>query len=75
MREKRHHGRIVEWHKVPAGRAGRFKILGRMLDHPSLGKHGGYSLTSMVVKMDEKTGEIETLNSRYKLEGPETEFD
>ncbi len=70
---KPHHGRIQHWKKVqPVGERG-FYIVGSFMDHPMLGKHGGRSRTSQVVKHDGATGEIETRNSRYMLVGPELE--
>lgn len=67
MTEKPHHGRIAFWTK--AGTAKAYWIVGKMLDHPNLGRNGGYQRTSLVVKHDKDTGEIETLNSRYTLVG------
>lgn len=41
-----------------------YNIIGKPEGHPQF---SGWIITSAVVKHDEKTGEIETLNSRYKL--------
>ncbi len=66
---KPHLGRIENWCKQECDlKYGLgFVIVGRFLDHPRLAlKHGH---TSYIVSHDEKTGEIETRNSRYKLVG------
>jgi hypothetical protein len=64
-KEKPHKGRIKDWRILHS--AGTVYIAGRFLDHPSLGKHGGNSITSPVLRADFVTGEIETRNSRYTL--------
>lgn len=67
--KKPHRGIIDEWRFVEQVKGHPF-VLGRFRNHPYLGKHGGYSHTSEVVKVDKETGEIETLNSRYTLGTP-----
>jgi len=68
---KPHHGRIENWHKEGCdGHGGLgYLIMGTLLDHPHIPvKHTN---TSLVLKHDAATGEIETRNSRYRLVGPE----
>jgi hypothetical protein len=61
--EKPHRGTIENWRHVDLHEG--YVIVGRFTDHPWLRKHGGESMTSLVVS---KNGnEIETLNSRYTL--------
>jgi hypothetical protein len=67
---KPHMGRIQNWRRVDDAGGLGYVIVGRMLDHERF--KGSYNAhTSYVVKHDEKTGEIETRNSRYTLVGPE----
>jgi len=65
--EKPYKGRITNWEKVQhSGAKGLgYIITGVYVDHPSFRGETGY--TSYVTKHDEKTGEIETKNSRYTL--------
>lgn len=64
-------GRIQNWRRVDAYGGLGYVILGRFLDHHRLkGCENGH--TSYVVKHDEKTGAVETRNSRYTLVGPES---
>lgn len=62
---KPHHGRIENWRIVPA--RSYCIVIGRFLDHPILGKHGGESTSSAIVSFDPFTGEVETQHSRYRL--------
>lgn len=64
---KPHHGRLADWHKVSSfsDKGTGFCISARALDHPEF--KGRLILTSYVISYDEKTGEIETRNSRYTL--------
>jgi len=64
--EKPHRGRIEPWFRLTVG--SRYAIAGVFLDHPDW--PGRWALTSEVLSYDEKTGEIETMNSRYTLVGP-----
>ena len=66
--EKPHHGRIAAWRKIKSGTMEGYE--GVFLDHPHL--TGFVSRTSAILKGPDGDGEIETLNSRYKLVGPET---
>ena len=61
--QKPHRGIIENWCRasVPGG----YVIVGKFLDHPYLGKHGGLSITSLIVHED--GAEVETQNSRYTL--------
>lgn len=67
--EKPHKGRIDNWMRLPwpSEQGVGYMVLGKFLDHPTVGKHGGFSHTSLVLKHDLETGGIETLNSRYTL--------
>ena len=71
--DKPHHGRIANWYKFELMTKEKgtknYVLIGHFLDHPTLGKNEALSHTSAVLKYDEATGEIETRNSRYKLEG------
>jgi len=69
--EKPHRGRIAVWRKV--GRDNHTAYEGVFLDHPNLTDFVGH--TSAVLKGPDGDGEIETLNSRYTLIGPETTDD
>ena len=80
MSDKPHHGRITGWwlhyplddFEPPEGAPG-YIVRGNLIDHPMWDerdpwmKDSGH--TSWVLKHDEATGEIETLNSRYTLVG------
>lgn len=68
---KPHMGRIQNWRREDANGGIGYIIVGRFLDHDRL-KGSNNAHTSYVVKHDEKTGEIETRNSRYTLVGPES---
>lgn len=79
---KPHKGEITNWFKQFYPRpviGGEFEgtlgylIRGTFMDHPQFG-HTPFGHTSMVVKHDEETGEIETLNSRYTLVGPDADM-
>lgn len=68
-RAKPHLGRIEQWAKLPAlGHGLGYRIAGIAVDHPDFFTDRDV-LTSYVVAHDEKTGEIETRNSRYTLVG------
>lgn len=67
---KPHHGAIKDWRKHECDGGLGFQILGTFVDHPYFAGEPGH--TSYVVAHDENTGEIETRNSRYRLEGDET---
>ncbi len=65
---KPHKGRIEKWRKLKYDFGGLgYRIHGTLLDHPSLS--GRNATTSLVIKHDQKTGEIETENTRYTLVG------
>ena len=64
---KPHRGRITDWTRVWIDDE-RYHIFGFSQDHPRL---AGHLLTSVVLKHDEATGEIETKNQRFRLVGPE----
>lgn len=67
--EKPFKGRIRDWYKrenISAKGLG-YTVCGMFDGHPEF--HGQYGSTSYVVKFDEKTGEFETRNSRYRVEG------
>jgi hypothetical protein len=70
---KPHKGTITDWWKCPCDRPNTlgYCIAGTFKDHPQFAGYDGY--TSWVVKHDEATGEVETRNSRYTLEGSEVE--
>ena len=63
--EKPHLGRTKNWSKRPCGSGLGYLITGEFLDHPHM--RGPHCRTSFVVTHDEKTGEVETANSRYRL--------
>lgn len=64
-------GRIQNWRRVDACGGLGYVIVGRFLDHTRLiGCANAH--TTYVVKHDEKTGAVETRNSRYTLVGPES---
>lgn len=63
---KPHHGRIENWRIIPLPNSCCI-VIGRFLDHPILGKHGGEFTSSAIVSFDPATGEVETRNSRYRL--------
>lgn len=70
-RTKPHLGKIKSWFKRetdPESGLG-YQIIGMFVDHPDFKGEVGH--TSYVVSHDETTGEIETRNSRYTLEGAE----
>lgn len=80
MADKPHKGTIKNWfpyyfdrketeeyYKEPVGLG--FLIRGTFVDHPQFGFARG-SHTSWIMSHDEKTGEIETRNSRYTLDPP-----
>lgn len=70
MSTKPHRGTITGWYRFPDTAEGLgFRIIGKFEQHERLA--GMRAKTSVVVKYDEKTGEIETSNSRYTLVGPE----
>lgn len=62
---KPHNGRIEKWRKVTTDNGLGYLIRGYSLDHPHY--KGSFMYTSYVVRHDEASGEIETLNSRYTL--------
>lgn len=61
---KPYRGRIINWIKL-TNQFDEDIIAGEFLDHPGL--RGGRSQTSALLAHDEKTGAIETVNSRYRL--------
>ena len=67
--DKPHKGTLGQWKKVqvvpPNEEHLGYYITGVFLGHPQFNLRHGY--TSMIVKHDEATGEVETLNSRYTL--------
>ncbi|MGQ3297715.1 hypothetical protein [Reyranella sp.] len=66
-------GTITGWRRVECQRErglGWF-VEGWNADHPT--KPAADVTTSEVVSFDEATGEIETMNSRYRLGGPAVE--
>ncbi len=66
---KPHKGSIKDWYKYGCTLGLGYMIIGTFVDHPKfVGETGN---TSYVIKHDEKTGEIETNNSRYTLVGAE----
>jgi len=77
---KTHHGRITNWwlhyplsdFTPPEGAPG-YIVRGDLIDHPMWDARDpwmkGRGNTSWVLRHDEATGEIETLNSRYSLVG------
>ena len=73
MTDKPYKGRIANWAKreVSVEAASHYPynfgyiIAGDFLDHPQFAGLSGH--TSLVVSHDEDSGEIETLNSKYKL--------
>ncbi|MHC2284474.1 hypothetical protein [Bradyrhizobium barranii] len=65
--EKPHKGAINNWKRYEHG--DKVFIWGEFVDHPRFA--GFYGNTSYIVSHAEATGEIETLNSRYTLVGPE----
>ena len=78
--DKPHHGRISDWSKgydnwskgydnIIFNGKELYYIKGKFMDHPRFGGNKGW--TSLVLKHDEETGEIETMNSRYTLVGEE----
>lgn len=68
---KLHRGRIKDWVFVEF-EDGHRMVNGLFLDHAAFAGKRGH--TSFVLSHDEKTGEIETRNSRYTLVGaPESE--
>lgn len=70
MTEKPHKGSIKNWFKYDSDKGLGYLIRGEFVDHPAFaGLPDGH--TSYVISHDEKTGEIETRNSRYTLVGPE----
>lgn len=71
MKEKPHHGRITSWFRDRnvTDRGLGYVIIGKFMDHPTLGKDDSPCHTSCVLAHDDATGEIETLNSRYTLVG------
>lgn len=65
MKEKPYKGRISEWRIIDIK---DFAIVnGRFMDHERFAGRRGH--TSAIVAYNEATGEVETENSRYKLEG------
>jgi len=66
--DKPHRGRIKDWVFIRPRGSRHEIVVGKFLDHPTVGKHGGYSATSDIVARD--GSEIETRNSRYTLSGP-----
>lgn len=69
--KKPHKGEIKYWTKVECDAPGLgYIITGRFMDHPRFAMMWGH--TSWVVAHDEKTGEIETRNTRYTLVDEET---
>lgn len=80
--EKPHKGTIYNWFRVPFDKAETenyykedvglgYIIRGTFRDHPHFA--GQFGHTSWIMRHDEKTGEIETRNSRYTLD-PNTEL-
>jgi hypothetical protein len=68
--EKPFNGTLTNWSRAYVTDEGLgYIVVGIFVDHPQFAGRAGH--TSWVVKYDEETGEIETRNSRYKLEGPE----
>lgn len=79
MSEKPHNGQITNWwlhyplsdFEPPEGAPG-YIVRGDLIDHPMWNASDPWmkgSNTSWVLTHDEATGEIETLNSRYRLVG------
>lgn len=71
--EKPFNGTITNWRRVKCQREqglGWF-VTGRNADHPT--KAPADITTTEVVSFDAATGEIETVNSRYRLVGPAAE--
>jgi hypothetical protein len=64
LEPKPYRGIIENWRRSPVDEGG-YVIIGWFLNHPTLGKHGGESKTSLVV--NENDSQVETLNSRYTL--------
>ena len=68
--EKPHKGRIEKWTKLPCTSRGLgYIVCGHFVDHDRFAGKDGH--TSAIIAHDSATGEIETLNSRYTLIGPE----
>lgn len=77
---KTHHGRITNWwlhyplscFEPPEGAPG-YIVRGDLIDHPMWNERdpwmNGSGNTSWVLRHDDTTGEVETLNSRYRLVG------
>jgi hypothetical protein len=64
---KPHKGSLKGWKRYEHG--DKVCIWGTFVDHPHFA--GLYGHTSYIVSHNEETGEVETLNSRYTLVGPE----
>ena len=66
---KPHKGSLRDWWMLPCGdeHGLGYIICGTFVDHPWFAGRTGH--TSYVVAYDERTGEIETRNSRYTLIG------
>lgn len=82
MVDKPHKGSVTQWrkhylnsmthqlsHPIYGPNLGYY-ISGWCQNHPDFGNNPAFS-SSLIVKHDEQTGEIETLNSRYTLLGGE----
>lgn len=68
MTDKPFKGTITRWRKVHFG--SEYAIFGTCMNHPQFGRSTTFH-TSVVLRHNRLTGEIETLNSLYILEGPE----
>lgn len=67
--KKPHKGIITNWRKYYLASKDGFLISGRCANHPQFGTNPFFH-TSHVLKHNKKTGEIETLNSKYILDPP-----
>lgn len=76
MTDKPHNGQITNWwlhyplseFEPPEGALG-YIVRGDLIDHPDFDPRFSNGHTSWVLSHNEATGEIETLNSRYRLVG------
>lgn len=72
---KPHRGRIVNWtaSKIAGPFGSRLAVIvGQTPDHPDAPVgHTFPIITSAVILHDDRSGEIETVNSRYTLVGPD----
>lgn len=72
MQEKPFLGIIRHWHKVPSDEGLGYYIWGEFVAHPDFGNK--ITNSSPVYVHNLETGDIETRNSKYKLEGAEVDF-